>query len=124
MLRRWRALAGADADCSGRPDIRGPVMANTTPPNITMKPTTLRIGKLPTIVALKRDAGNQHAETDDEQRRALQPPPRGRCAQPSATDTGGEFGVLGIESALDLVEHPLLMIGEWHSSLLADKFDT
>ena len=41
-------------------------MANTTPPNITMKPKTLRIGKLPIIVALNATPGNQHPQTDDK----------------------------------------------------------
>ncbi len=39
-------------DLSRPPVTRGPVIANTTPPNITMKPTTDRIGKLPIMVAL------------------------------------------------------------------------
>ena len=37
----------------------------------------------------------------------------------AATHARRELRVLGVESALDLVEHALLMIGEWHSSLLA-----
>src|ERR1700761_8295485 len=76
---------------------------------------------------LKRHSGNQHGEAEQEQPRALQPSPRRRGAQPTAANARGEFRVLGIESALDLIEHPLLMIGEWHSSLLADRlgnFDT
>ena len=73
------------------------------------------------MAALNATPETSIAETDHEQRRALQPSPRRRRAQPAATDARGEFGVLGIESALDLVEHALLMIGEWHSSLLAEN---
>ena len=96
-------------------------MANTTPPNITTKPTTERIGNVPIIVALKATPETNIARPRSEQPRALQPSPRCRRAQPSAPYARGEFRVLGIKSALDLVEHPLLMIGEWHSSLLAEN---
>src|SRR3546814_7364434 len=30
--------------------------------------------------------------------------------------SGGELGVFGIESALDLIEHALLVLGEWHGT--------
>ena len=46
----WRGAAPPGAALSL--PTRGPVMANTTPPNITTKPTTDRIGKPPIIVAL------------------------------------------------------------------------
>src|SRR6185437_5682309 len=69
---------------------------------------------------LKRHTGDQHRKSEHKQRRALQASSRRRGAQSAAADARGEFGVLGIERALDLVEHPLLMIGEWHSSLLAE----
>ena len=94
--------------------------AYTTPPNITMKPKTLRIGKVPIIVALNATPETNIARpmtnnaTPCRRRRAV------GARKPAATDARGELGVLGIESALDLIEHPLLMIGEWHSSLLAD----
>src|SRR5690349_2565865 len=35
---------------------------------------------------LERHSGDQHRQTDDEQRHALQPPTGGRCAQTSAAD--------------------------------------
>src|SRR5262249_20951568 len=70
---------------------------------------------------LEGHAGYQHPQTDHEERRALQTPPRGGRAEPAAAYARRELGILGVESALDLVEHPLLMIGEWHSSLLADS---
>src|SRR5215213_7954160 len=70
---------------------------------------------------LERNTGHQHRQTDHEKCGALQPPAgRGR-AQSSATNARRELGVLGIERALDLVEHALLMIGEWHASLLAAR---
>jgi hypothetical protein len=50
----------------------------------------------------------------------LHPPPGGRGTQSTATNAGSELRVLGVEGALDLIEHALFMIGEWHSSLLAD----
>ena len=49
--------------------------------------------------------------------RTLQPTPRRRRPEVSTTNARRELGVLGIESALDLVEHALLMIGEWHPCL-------
>jgi outer membrane immunogenic protein len=64
--------------------------------------------------------GHQHGQPDDEQTGTLESPARRRRPQRAAPNTRGELRVLGIESALDLIEHALLMIGEWHSSLLAD----
>ena len=45
--------------------------------------------------------------------------PAGRGGAERATaHAGSELRILGVESALDLIQHPLLMLGEWHSSLL------
>src|SRR5690606_22218944 len=64
-----------------------------------------------------RHPRHQHRQTDDEQRRTLQPAAGRRGAQGATANARSELGVLGIERALDLFEHALLMIGEWHSSL-------
>src|SRR3954471_23632887 len=70
---------------------------------------------------LERHTAHQHRHTDHAQCRALQPTPCRRGAKAAATHARRELGVLGIERALDLIEHALLMIGEWHASLLAAR---
>src|SRR5437868_1491032 len=69
-------------------------------------------------------AGYKNGAAGDAYRRAPASRPCRRRTQPTATNTRPVLGVLGIESALDLVKHPLLLIGEWHSSLLADRLST
>ena len=54
VLERLDHVGGAAVSVGTRSPLRarGPVIAKTTPPNITMKPMTDRIGKLPIMVAL------------------------------------------------------------------------
>src|SRR6476620_907796 len=68
---------------------------------------------------LERHTANQHGQPDHKKRGPLEAAPcRGRSQSPTP-NARRELGVLGIERALDLVEHALLMIGELHSALLA-----
>ena len=64
LLRRWRDGPGAGPERSTRPDSRGPVMANTTPPNITIKPNNAEDREGSDHRGLERHAGNQHRQTE------------------------------------------------------------
>src|ERR1700754_1572172 len=54
---------------------------------------------------LECNTTNQHGQTDHKECATLQTASRRRCAQTPAAHARTELGVLGIESALDLVEH-------------------
>src|SRR5690606_381922 len=57
---------------------------------------------------------HQQNQTQHENGDALQPPTTRRTVESSSPHGGREFGVLGVERALDLVEQSLLVLGEWH----------
>jgi len=62
------------------------------------------------------DTRDQQRQTHYEQRTGLQPSTAACHAQPTASDGRGELGILSIERALDLIEHALLVLGEWHGT--------
>lgn len=55
-------------------------------------------------------------KTQNEQGHRLQATLAGRDADAPAPHCGRELGILGVESALDLIEHALLVLGEWHGT--------
>ncbi len=97
---------------------RGPVVATTTPANI-IDETDHADNQERVILGVERHTRDEHRQTDQEQPRAFEATTGRWCAQVATTHTGRELRVLGVERALDLVEHALLMLGEWHPSLLA-----
>ena len=57
---------------------------------------------------------DEQYEPEREHGDALEAAAAGGFAQPPTADGGCELGVLGVESALDLVEQSLLVLGEGH----------
>src|SRR6476620_1006082 len=64
----------------------------------------------------KGDAGDEQDQPQNEQGHRLQSTTTRCRTHATASHSGGELGILGVESALDLVEHALLVLGEWHGT--------
>src|SRR5574340_276906 len=62
----------------------------------------------------KRNTRDQQHQAQYEQGRRLQTTLARSRPQAAAPHTGGKFRILSIERALDLIEHALLVLGEWH----------
>ena len=103
----------SDAACLlGRP----PPMSSSTPaPNMTMNPTRLMIGKPPGLIGSAMPAMSSTRPRTNKaaacSRRRLDV-----ARKSSASDVRRELRILSIESALDLFEHALLVLGEWHGT--------
>ncbi|GAB2654269.1 hypothetical protein GCM10027068_37880 [Prescottella soli] len=61
-------------------------------------------------------AHDEENETQNEEGHRLQPTLTGGGTHSPAPHSGRELGILGVERALDLVEHALLVLGEWHGT--------